>query len=914
MTMRQANRFSTSMAVDGLSRRMFLMTASAVAALPSVATAQAKGKAAPLQTKAAWLDGKAPALDAGQTWGTPWPQGVYKPKQAFRAVGADGGAVPLQTWPLAYWPDGSLKWTAHALAAGAAGAGVVIEAGAGPAPAKVVAVKQGADNIEVSTGEVVWRFPRTGNVLVSSASRGDKVVLRNLRLVLQTQDQLDAETGPARRTGFDGAVESVTVEQSGPVRAVIRIDGRHRNSARAWAPFTVRFYAYAGADSLRMTHTFIFDGDEAKDFICGLGVAADVPMSGETYDRHMRLSGEGDGLWAEAVRPLTGLRRDPGKAFREAQIAGRAAPDRATMAPAVRDVLSRIPEWGDVTLSQPNAHGFTIRKRTKAGYGWIDSDAGERASGLAYVGGPTGGAAIGLGNFWKAPPTGLEIRDAATDTARLTAWLWSPDAPPMDIRFYHDGLGMKTHPQENEGLGVTYEDYEEGWGTPNGVGRTTELRIWALAATPARDQYAPMARLVDTPPRLMTPPDRLHAAGVFGAWSLPDRTSPLKARIEDRNDQLLTYYKAQIDQRGWYGFWNYGDVMHSYDDDRHQWRYDIGGFAWDNSELSTDLWLWLSYVRGGRADIFRMAEAMTRHTSEVDTYHLGRFKGLGTRHGVQHWADSSKQPRVSNVIYRRIYYYLTADERVGDLMRDLVTSDEGLRTVDIGRKLGEDQAAKPGEIRASFGTVWSTLAGAWFTEWERTGDTKWRDRIAVGMRTIAALQTGWFANGATYDLKTGSFSGKGDVPSISHLNAVFGAPEIHVELLAAIKSPEYEKVWLEYCRLYNAPAAEQTARFGKPLRGANLTQAHSRLTAYAAVKTGDKPLAARAWREFFGRGVIEDLDLSTGTKIIQGPTTLNPVQEAAGVSTNGAAQWGLAAIMNLALVSDALGDLDFKPR
>ena len=64
---------------------------------------------------------------------------------------------------------------------------------------------------------------------------------------------------------------------------------------------------------------------------------------------------------------------------------------------------------------------------------------------------------------------------------------------------------------------------------------------------------------------------------------------------------------------------------------------------------------------------------MTRHTGEVDVYHMGRFAGLGTRHGVQHWGDSSKQPRVSNAAYRRIYYYLTADERVGDLMRALIT-------------------------------------------------------------------------------------------------------------------------------------------------------------------------------------------------------------------------------------------------
>lgn len=40
-----------------------------------------------------------------------------------------------------------------------------------------------------------------------------------------------------------------------------------------------------------------------------------------------------------------------------------------------------------------------------------------------------------------------------------------------------------------------------------------------------------------------------------------------------------------IDQRQFYGFWNYGDVMHTYDQTRHTWRYDVGGYAWDNGEL-----------------------------------------------------------------------------------------------------------------------------------------------------------------------------------------------------------------------------------------------------------------------------------------------------------------------------------------
>lgn len=55
--------------------------------------------------------------------------------------------------------------------------------------------------------------------------------------------------------------------------------------------------------------------------------------------------------------------------------------------------------------------------------------------------------------------------------------------------------------------------------------------------------------------------------------------------------------------------------MHAYDPVRHIWRYDIGGFAWDNTELASNMWLWYNFLRTGREDIWRMAEAMTRHTS-----------------------------------------------------------------------------------------------------------------------------------------------------------------------------------------------------------------------------------------------------------------------------------------------------------
>ena len=43
-------------------------------------------------------------------------------------------------------------------------------------------------------------------------------------------------------------------------------------------------------------------------------------------------------------------------------------------------------------------------------------------------------------------------------------WMWSPQADAMDLRFYHDGMGQDTYPEQLDGLEITYEDYEPGFG------------------------------------------------------------------------------------------------------------------------------------------------------------------------------------------------------------------------------------------------------------------------------------------------------------------------------------------------------------------------------------------------------------------------------------------------------------------
>jgi hypothetical protein len=294
---------------------------------------------------------------------------------------------------------------------------------------------------------------------------------------------------------------------------------------------------------------------------------------------------------------------------------------------------------------------------------------------------------------------------------------------------------------------------------------------------------------------------------------------------------------------------------------------------------------------------------MVRHTSEVDMYHLGRFAGLGSRHNVQHWGCSAKQVRISTAVYRRHYYYLTADERIGDILREVLDADRKLDAVDPVRKIAKQPPKGPYPARVSFGTDWASLAAGWLTEWERTGSTRYRDKIVAGMKDLAAMPHGFFEGDRMgYEPDSGHLHDMiGDDVKASHLNAVFGAVEIFDELIRLTGDRDFERAWLEYCDLYNADAEEQRRRLGKTHGGTNaLYVGHSRLTAYAAWRRKDAALAQRAWKEF-----------ASGARPfrasrVAGPAVLNPVDEVAWVSTNETAQWGLAAIQNLALIGDQL--------
>ena len=70
--------------------------------------------------------------------------------------------------------------------------------------------------------------------------------------------------------------------------------------------------------------------------------------------------------------------------------------------------------------------------------------------------------------------------------------------------------------------------------------------------------------------------------------------------LEEQLDRAAAFYEGEVEQRNWYGLFNYGDFMHTYDRERHVWRYDMGGYAWDNTDWCRTLVAVLMFMRTGR--------------------------------------------------------------------------------------------------------------------------------------------------------------------------------------------------------------------------------------------------------------------------------------------------------------------------
>jgi len=865
------------------------------------------------------------------TFGCMWRQGECTDSTEYvcRAVGedsagqgaGDGAQIPLQSRVTAYWPDGSVKWTAHTADAALLGkeievlpcGGEDVQPGTASggesarpcaAPGGMVCEESG-DAIVLRAGVITITIARDGRHLFISAKRDGRVYLQDAEAVLLLEEPVSVQGNPGRmEKHYVGSIEKISVEESGKLKTIIRYDGIHKSaSGEEKLPFIIRMEAGYNNPNLKFTHTFLYDGDEDRDFLKGLGIRFHAPLAGELYNRHVKFMGD-HGVFHESLVPLTAWRpRIPAELYQR-QMAEEKLMLSGEEKELADKMLEDVPFWSEYVLYQDSVSHFGIRKKLREeNLCYIDSLHGSRTVGGGAFGSEYGSVTAAIRDFWEKYPSGISFKGLDGELAECTLWFWCPEAPAMDFRHY----ASRGYNQ------VCYEGYDYKGATPDGIACTNECSVtFSDKMIPSDREVEAFAALVNDPPVYVGTPEFYHEMRAFGYWSLPlpeGEASETEQWLEEQLEQVFAFYREEIDQRNWYGMFNYGDFMHSYDAVRHQWKYDIGGYAWDNTELVPTLWLWLYFMRTGREDVYRVAEKLSRHASEVDVYHMGKYKGLGSRHNVRHWGCPCKEARIAMAGHHRYLYYLTGDRRLEDIFEELKDNEMSFLNKDpLGDFFDKKDMVYPSHARS--GPDWSSLCSNWMTQWERFNDTRYRDKILTGIQDIknAPLK---LVSGPDFEFDPASchlrYIGERTTGGC-HLQICMGAPQIWTELGDLLGDEEWKEMIADLGRIYFMPKEERdaatggltgTRQFTFPIMAAGIG-------AYGAAYLKDEVLAQRVWGELL-RSVISGHDREGFACIwTQNQGNREKLREIPWVSTNFAAQFGLNVIMALEFIRDSI--------
>lgn len=852
------------------------------------------------------------------TFGSYWEKGALSISN-FKNDGMDSfvlqnenkESIPVQSRITAWWPDGSIKWVAHTADASKMGqeAALTAQIKSGEVSeetAELVSmiirrndnwlyIDNGVLSLKVTTGK------NKADTLAEDIFLNGKLRVKKALPVLYLEEQgnenstnfdLDGQTKVTR--AYKAAIKAVTIEEDGPFALTIKADGRYQNQNQNKMKFCIRTYINKNSSDIRFVHTFFFDGDEQTDFLKGLGIRFDTVLKGRPYEHHIRFAGELPFKEAAILLNSSYPRLQPSVLKKQLDGKTWGYPADSDVEKAAAD----LPVWNRYFLYQDSADHYRIGKQTKPQCCVLSAAEGRRAHGAMEVCGENGGILLGIRDFWQKYPSGLEVTNLAGDNAACTAWFYSPEAKSFDFRHYDTRSYQMT----------SYEGFPWFGASPEGIAVTSECTLSVTSSLTREGELRAFADHIEKPAVYVESPESYHKKCAFGYWSLPERKTESEAFLENQLDQLFNFYKNEIEARKWYGLFDYGDVMHTYDPIRHCWRYDMGGFAWQNTELVPTYWLWLYFLRTGREDVFTVAEAMSRHCSEVDFYHFGPMAGIGSRHNVRHWGCSCKEPRVSMAGHHRVYYYLTGDARIGDAMADAKDADLSLKNVTYFKQNDE----KGGHVVIRSGPDWTSFLSNWMTQYERTLDPYYLEKIRQGIKDVSEMPFG-LASGPSYRYEENGhliYEGEDEKSPNMHLQICMGGPEVWWELADMLGDETLRKLLSVYGGFYYLTPRQKSEKTNGQIenRPFAFPWFASDIGAYAAAQTSDQELATTVWKNLLNALIKIGDESGFAPQIYAKDDEKKDLFEIPWIKTNFAAQWGLNTITTLEFLRDALPD------
>jgi hypothetical protein len=293
------------------------------------------------------------------TSGVPLARGALSDERAAALFGEDGREIPLQATALARWPDGSIRWLLLDFSCDLGASqkkSFLLRYGPGTSRTAVrdpVTVRQEEGAAVVTTGPLRVRLsPQAFRLLdgVWLDANGDGRFSDAERVTASDGAGIVLTTPEGETFRADAASARLTVEEAGPLRASVRIDGRHQSERGKMFRYVVRLHFFRGRPFVRMHYTFINDrADTLMAPIKNIELAFAVAKGPDT---HMILDGENGAGGRLLQVDDTRYDRDGKPAGRHARGWAAVATRGHGLAVGVREFWQNWPKGLDVTADR----------------------------------------------------------------------------------------------------------------------------------------------------------------------------------------------------------------------------------------------------------------------------------------------------------------------------------------------------------------------------------------------------------------------------------------------------------------------------------------------------------------------------------------------------------------------------------
>jgi hypothetical protein len=632
------------------------------------------------------------------TLGIPFPQGVLDSPDHLRVLNNSGQEIPSQTNLVTTWEpiDYSVKWV-WVFFFSTGDNEYILEYGEDVRKAPIL-----GDRIKIKNAQRAGQssYAETGPLrfTISKRSGGfiDDVLLDLDRDGFDGNDTIAVNNGGRGSfldilddLGIDSSTATIhrTVRErgSGPLHTIMRLDGNYTYSREdnRDSPFIIRIHLYAGKSYIRVFHTLTYTGIPDKH----------IPVAGEHENIALTDNAEikddsksEDPGWMEPNDQIAGTgltlhyRLDEDAkyitGFKEGSWS-KPGKSRIYKENLNSNAIASVYQTGPKPDRIPPVPNSTLEERIEGFSADISLDGVskkmiDRAEGWADISDERWGIGIGIRNFLEEYP-----KEIAFDmqTSEAVTYLWSPKAGPMSF--------ARNSAKRDQGMISNFAE---------GVTKTSEMVIYFHQGGKSDSDLKRTMDYFLNPPVPHASSETYSNSLVYGHFS--PRTSDNEG-FERALDYKFGWELFNQHWEPWYGMFDFGDQKNIFF--REDW------YRWQNNEPAIDFMYWLQFMRTGESKYYFAAEAMSRHTMDVDNVHwpvdppfygdtnesldfwkwkskesvANPYLGVGRRHANQHWlALLSAHVWLEGWLAS---YYLTGYHRGLDIAR--LTADSYTRRI-----------------------------------------------------------------------------------------------------------------------------------------------------------------------------------------------------------------------------------------